>query len=227
MTKKNVPATTPSLDDAVKEINSIYNKAQIQCAIEIGKYLLAEFFDNDINKALSKNPDKEISLRTISEHDSINIDYPNLSKMVRIADQEKEIADSCDGFAELTYSHKSELIKIKDSNKKIRLAIDCIKFKWSVRKLAEKVKAAKKPKKDSDKSKQSIAAANEFIKIINKAMKVPVIKVTNEDKGLLDELKQKKKDELLQKTKEMKKRFESMNAECEKLITKLEATKAN
>ncbi len=53
------------IDHAVRFINEKYNENAYKMAIEIGAYVLKNFFDDDIALAASKNPKKPASFRAL------------------------------------------------------------------------------------------------------------------------------------------------------------------
>lgn len=132
------------IDAAVNEINEIATKTVYKGAEEIGEYLLINFFNNKIELALSKNPKKQIvSYRKLCERPDLLVNPGRLSEMVRVAAQERFFKDKQFNSGELSYTHKAELIKIKDDIKKLEIAKEVISNSLSTRELAEKVKLAK------------------------------------------------------------------------------------
>jgi hypothetical protein len=112
-------------------------------AIEVGNYILKEIFNDDIEEARSKNPHKDKSYRKLQDHPDLKIHYSHLNQMVGVAIQERYFLKNLakENFENhLTYSHRIELLKVKESKNKIDLVNECVENKYSVRELREKVK---------------------------------------------------------------------------------------
>ncbi len=109
------------IDDAVQFINEKANEMVYKGSIEIGDYILDNFFNNDIRTASSKSPIKNKSYRALCEHDALSVPVSTLSVAVRVSAQERLFNEKKMDVSKLTYTHKAELIKIKDGKTKIKL----------------------------------------------------------------------------------------------------------
>ena len=131
----------------VKKINNMVEGSLLKTVIKVGKYVLEHFFDNDIQNAMSKNPNKPTSFRKLQDHKDLKIPYSTLSQMVRVAAQDeyliKKLGDS--NLKELTYSHRIELLRI-DNEDKIPMAEKCITESLSVRSLRDEIKGSRSRK---------------------------------------------------------------------------------
>jgi len=108
------------IDEAVNFINQQAN-APARSLLEIGKYLLETFFDNDPKKVQDRAPRKGVSLRKLAEHPDIYMSYRNLSNAVRLALQE-DVFKSVK-YKDLTDSHKLLLFSVDGATNKEKLKI--------------------------------------------------------------------------------------------------------
>lgn len=121
------------IDDAVKFINKQAN-APAKSLLDIGKYLLENFFDDDPQNVNNRAPRKGFSLRRLSEHPDIAMNHQTLSNAVKLAVQEDLFKS--DKYKALTESHKLLLFKLGDDDKaKLKFADKVLKENLSVRKL--------------------------------------------------------------------------------------------
>ncbi len=128
------------IDEAVQFINQQAN-APAKSLLDIGKYLLETFFDNDPKKVDDRAPRKGISLRKISDHPDIALNHQALSNAVKLAVQEETFR--ADKYSALTESHKLVLFRLRDKKEKLKFADKVIKENMSVRKLHEVLETAK------------------------------------------------------------------------------------
>jgi len=134
----------PLVEEAVKYINEKANETLYKGSEEIGAYILEKFFDNDIKKATSRNPRKPESYRTLCEHPDLVLRPEALSVMVRVAAQEKFFVDGKLNVKRLSYSHKAELVKLENDDKKLKLVKSIISNPVSVRGLQERISKIRK-----------------------------------------------------------------------------------
>ncbi len=106
------PRDLAALDEAAAFINARIDKSA-EGLIEIGQYLLKRFFDDDLEKFGARAPRKGISLRKLAEHPDILMSYPQLSRSVGLATQERQLA-SVSTLKQLTASHKLMLLAIDE-----------------------------------------------------------------------------------------------------------------
>ncbi len=98
------------LDDGVKFINDQLNKAA-DSMIEIGRYLLKNFFDGDPSKAHDKSGHKGLSLHQLADHPDVMMSFSSLQRAMELASYEKKyFTDSTLG--QLSSSHKILLLRL-------------------------------------------------------------------------------------------------------------------
>jgi len=100
------------VDKAVKLINEKASKTVYKGYLEIGEYLLLNFFNNDIKEASSKNRKKAVSFQELRKRPDLEVHPSSLSRMVRVASQERYFIQRNVNTDGLSYSHKIELIKL-------------------------------------------------------------------------------------------------------------------
>jgi hypothetical protein len=132
------------VDAAVKFINEKANETVYKGSEEIGAYILKKFFENDIQKATSKNPRKPASYRALCTHPDLVLRPEALSVMVRVAAQEKFFGHNKLDAKKLSYSHKAELVKLGNDDKKLKLVKNIISNPVPVRKLQERISKMRK-----------------------------------------------------------------------------------
>ena len=124
-----------ALDDAVKFVNKRVDTFS-SSLIEVGEYLLKNFFDGDIEKAHDRAPRKGISLRKLADHPDINMTYVALSRAVNLAVQEN-LLGSVSTLKQLTPSHRLLLLKVDDLKEKKKYISIIEKNGLSVRRFDE------------------------------------------------------------------------------------------
>jgi hypothetical protein len=150
------------VDEAVAFINSkkaVYDKHVLDAAIEIGDWVLENFFDNDFEEATSRDPKKKRSYAALKKRSDLNIDTPMLSRMVKVTWQKKFFEDegADDALTPLSFSHRAELIRLPFKKVMIETARESNDRELSSRQLkelvTEKLKGIKgTPEKDLVKS---------------------------------------------------------------------------
>jgi hypothetical protein len=135
---------------AVRFINEKANETIYRGSEEIGQYLLHNFFNDDIDLAASRRPNKPASYKALCESEELAVHPATLSVMVRVAAQERFFVANDLEADRLSYSHKAELVKLPDTSGKVRLVNETIEKSLSVRDLAEKIRElrASLPKQD-------------------------------------------------------------------------------
>ena len=135
------------VEAAVSFINAKLEETVYRGSEQIGAYLLDKFFDGDVNRASSRNPKKGTSFRKLCRRDDLLVSPAALSIMVRVAAQEKFFVEKDFDSSSLSYSHKSELVRIPNNDNKIGLAKEAIQAGLPSRALAERVKKLR-PRQD-------------------------------------------------------------------------------
>lgn len=217
------------VDDAVKFINEKANETVYKGSIEIGEYILKEFFDNDIEKAQSKNPTKKVSFNKLCEREDLVVHPNTLAKMVKVVCQEKFFLDEKLDTTTMSYTHKASLVKMPMDMRKITMAKQCIEECWPTRKLDEEIQKAL----DSLKNPQNNSLIRTTQKCIKKIENVIEI-VDSSDFSYkhkeLSNMDENKRDKLLQEIKTLQDKIKMTNLnevsqKCNKLIKALEKIK--
>ncbi len=87
-------AVTDTLtNEVVEEINRIAINTLEKGSLEIGAYVLKRIFNNDLEEALSKAPNKKDSFNSICKHHRLRVDARRLSDWVQAAALRKELED--------------------------------------------------------------------------------------------------------------------------------------
>jgi len=115
-----------NIDEAVTKINDLVGNKLYETAIAVGDYVLKTFFNDDIKKVQSKNPNKLLSFNKLCDRSDLKVHPKHLNQMVHVAAQEKILIAA--KTSELSYSLKVELLKIHDDKLKIKTA-----KKWTTR----------------------------------------------------------------------------------------------
>ena len=135
-----VVAVDPALiDRSVKFINKTIIATSYKGSLEIGEYLLEHFFDNDIEKASSRNPHKPLSFQKLCKRDDLGVHPSTLSRMVKVASQEKYFVQKQTDTKGLTYSNRLEFTKLPNDQKKLKLVEKCIKEEMSFSTLSARI----------------------------------------------------------------------------------------
>jgi hypothetical protein len=132
------------VDEAVAFINdkkAVYDKHVLDAAIEIGDWVLENFFNNDLEEATSRDPKKRRSYAALKKRSDLEIDTPMLSRMVKVAWQKRffEEEGSEDVLTPLSFSHRVELIRLPFQKVMIDTARECNDRELSSRKLKQLV----------------------------------------------------------------------------------------
>lgn len=127
------------LDTAVRWINRKVESTVHFGLLQIGYYLLNNFFDGDIKLALSKNPHKETSFRQLCQRPDLVISSTHLVNSVKLVVQEKQLGRD-PMFQGLPVSHKIALLSVGDHGQKRLLARRAVEERLSVRALTQQVR---------------------------------------------------------------------------------------
>jgi hypothetical protein len=76
------------IDEAVAFINNKVAAHVLRGSLEVGEYVLAKFFNNDIHLAGSRNRYKPVSYRKLCDHPDLSVSRFTLMKMVKTAAQQ-------------------------------------------------------------------------------------------------------------------------------------------
>ena len=124
-----------NVEAAVQFINEKLNEYVYKGSVEIGDYVLKHFYNDSIELATSRNPNKPESYNKLCEDGRLAIDAKQLSVMVRVASQEKFFIKEKIDTTELSYTHKAYLLKVFNKEEKKDLIKKCIDKKLTSREL--------------------------------------------------------------------------------------------
>jgi len=79
----------PVIHKAVEFIRKEVTTSVLASSLEIGYYILKEFFHDSVGEARSRNPEKQISFRKLCDNPYLPLSKSTLSQMVRIAIQDR------------------------------------------------------------------------------------------------------------------------------------------
>lgn len=108
---------------AVQEINAIHSAKGLETARAIGEYVLAKFFNGDLDHAQKKHG-KHMSFTALAEHDDLAVGRSTLWYSVSLLGQLRELPDDIAGS--LPFSHHKLLLTVKDPEKKLELAKEAV-----------------------------------------------------------------------------------------------------
>jgi hypothetical protein len=218
---KKVEELTPEqknmIEKTVKFINEKANEMLYKGSEEIGEYLLKNFFNNDPKLASSKNPHKPVSYRELCKREDLALHPITLGTMVRVAAQERYFKDNKVDTSKLTYTHKAQLVKMEDDNKKIALINDAIKNKLSTREFAKKIAAARKLLLGGE--EESIVEITDYIFDLREMIEDSFVNRISVDKEKLSKQSTKKRNKLRDTVIDVKDELEEQIKKIAKLCS--------
>lgn len=154
MTEIMAPAepSDEQIEDAVAFINQRANEAQ-RNLLEIGRYVLDNFFGGSLEEAVSKNPTKDVSFQRLADHPALLINRTTLSRAVGLYIQQQQILAVDRGHAALldrvSPTHQQAILPVKELDTKVRLLRETVKQGLSTRGLRKVVEAERRKVKSS------------------------------------------------------------------------------
>jgi hypothetical protein len=213
---KAVAVDTALIDKSVEFINNTIVKTFYKGSLEIGKYLLKHFFNDDITLASSKNPNKPVSYQALCKRADLEVDRSTISRMVRVAAQERFFKEENVKVEGLSYSHMIEFIKLPNNKKKIQLVKKCIEKKMSCKQLSENVLAIRK------KTKTVIEPSPlKLISGVDKLIEKTQIADLLSKPEKLENMTTKDRTQLLERTNDLYEKMKTITEECNTLIQTL------
>jgi hypothetical protein len=131
------------LDTVVGHINDLAIKTVERGALEIGEYVLDAVFKGSLDKALSKNPNKSQSLQDVCNHQKLMVNRRTLGGWVRAANLKRTLVSREVDCSNLTLSHFTALLQVKDEATRDDLAAKANDGRWCVHKLSVEVDMTK------------------------------------------------------------------------------------
>jgi hypothetical protein len=128
-----------NIEAAVKFINDKYENNTTEMALEIGGYVFENFYESDPEAVSSKDPKKKTSFNKMCKHPEMGMERSQLNRMVNAFIQEGNLKEGGVDCDKLKYSHRVELLKIKDGEAKIVMAKKCIDESLSIRELRDEM----------------------------------------------------------------------------------------
>lgn len=215
------------IDEAVEFINETATKTIYKGSIEIGEYILKHFFEDDIKLASSKNPKKQASFNKLCEREDLTLHPNSLALMVRVASQERFLAEKKVDTSELTYTHKASFVKLDNGQKKINLIRKCLDEKWTTRKLDDEIKEKLKGLPPTNKP-SLLLTTKKYITKVDGVLKTVGDTDLKVDVDALLTMSDKKRQDLKKYVKELKKKVEDtatksekISADCDGLLGKI------
>jgi hypothetical protein len=141
--KKDVPNES-LITKAVQDISDILGRTVKSAQVEVGEYILREFYEDDIELYRSKNPTKDVSLNALLEKcDTFELPVKKtfLQNSISVACVIKELGKGNNEFLSLPPSHKVALLPVEDQERLKVLSKRAAEEKMTVRQLREEVKA--------------------------------------------------------------------------------------
>jgi hypothetical protein len=210
------------VNDAVNFINEKANETLYRGSEEIGAYLLAKFFDNDIAVASSRNPHKSASYTALCKRQDLSVHPATLSLMVRVAAQEVFFKEKKFDSAGLSYTHKAELVKLPNTAVKLRLAKKALKSTFTSRLLSEEVKKTRE--KSGAKGKVIVSVIEKYmtdpVRLFEHSRRSDFVADADNLKRIRPGTRQRIKEkalEMVEKTREWGKMYKKLAKELEKL----------
>jgi len=210
-----VVAVDPALiDRSVKFINKTIIATSYKGSLEIGEYLLEHFFDNDIEKASSRNPHKPLSFQKLCKRDDLGVHPSTLSRMVKVASQEKYFVQEKTDTKGLTYSNRLEFTKLPNDKKKLKLVEKCIKEEMSFSTLSARI---------SKKSKGVTPLPPlKLISNVDKLFEGTQLPALLSTPDKLERLRSTTRTQMKEKANTLLNKMETLKNDCNSLITTLD-----
>lgn len=209
------------IDQSVAYINNKANETLYKGAIEIGSYLLKHFFNDDIELATSKNPRKPKSFKALCRHKHLAVPYTTLTIMVRVAAQERFFKKFHVDTDKLSYTHKSDLVKLENTPEKLDIANRCILQNLSTRELSALIAEKRRhliEKKKGGQKESPFANIATIEQLLNKSLKSDLVTDIDKLRAMHDHTRQ----DLKNKTAQLLESIVETTRECRKLIKNLE-----
>jgi hypothetical protein len=116
--------------------------------IEVGQYIVDEFFGGSAKEALTNNAHKSFSLRKLSKMEGITMSYDRIQRCVRLVDQQQQMGTDASMLDSLSPTHQIALLSVEKVEDKVRIAKLAVEKGMSVSTLKEAIKAEKSQNTD-------------------------------------------------------------------------------
>ena len=206
------------VDKSIKFINEKANETLYKGSIEIGEYLLKNYYDDSIEEVSSRNPKKPKSYRMLCSSSELVVPAGTLSVMVRVAGQERWFKNDGINTKGLSYTHKAELIKLKNDNPvKKSLINKCIKESLSTRELSELVVKERKGL-----VKDWKPTPVKYFTYVDRVLKNSDLPGAFIDSDRLLKMKPEVRHGLREKTEALSEELNNMQKKCKTLLKKID-----
>ena len=136
-----IPEETTQVGDTIAFINTTISVKALEAALLIGDHILKNYFNDDIDAALSQNSYKPISFNSLCEHPDLRVSRNKLISMVKVAAQERFFMSMDINIAGLSYTHRLKLTWLPNDENKINITRECINRNLTVKQLDYRVRA--------------------------------------------------------------------------------------
>lgn len=206
------------VDKAYEDLSQIFSNHLENAMQEAGKYLIKEFYDDNIELAREKKSPKDESLNQLIKRlqnrsaasPSKSWIYQSIGLVIQEHDMEEE-KDIFQTFGKIYLSHKLSLLPITDMDKKKELISAIVDEGLSVRDLEER---KKKHQTISERKNSLISLLNDPEKIVGDSAK-DILNLDALKKEPLNKLN-KYKEKTTAKCEELKLRLEELQEEIKK-----------
>ena len=205
------------IDRSVEFINAIVVKTMYKGSLEIGEYLLINFFNDDIKLASSKNRKKAVSFQQLCKRPDLGVHPSTLSRMVRVASQERYFLQNKASTDDLSYSHRIEFTKLDNDEKKLRLVEKCIQEKMSCRGVA-KIVFETRQKKKSEKEPSPLKLISSVDRLIE-GTQIPEL-LSKPEK--LESMRPKTRNKIRERASDLLEKMSTITKGCNSLIKTLD-----
>jgi len=203
---------------SIRFINEKANETLYKGSIEIGEYILKNFFDDSMNQASSRNPRKSKSYRMLCQSSELVVQAGTLSIMVRVAGQERWFKKDDVNTESLSYTHKAELIKLEDDNPvKKELIKQCIEESLSSRELSDLVRAERKGL-----AKEWKPTPLKYFAYIDRVLKNAELPGAFDDVDRLLKMKPEIRNDLRERTEKFSEELKRVQSKCKSLLKNLD-----
>lgn len=157
--------------ESVKHIRKVLAETVFKGAVEIGNYLFEQFFDSDIERVRSHNPQKNASFRSLSEMcgtPELPVSKSWLSNAVGVAVMCKALPGET-SYKQLPPSHQTVLLPLREPKRVEEVAERAVKKELSVRALREVVQKEVAKRKTEGRGRPSKSI---IVKTLDRSLKL-------------------------------------------------------
>ena len=133
------------VSEAVQKINQIHENGALETARAMGEYLLATFFDGDLDGFRAKEK-KHASFRALAEQEALTVGHSALWYSVAVLGQLRQLP--AEVGAALPMSHHRLLLPVKDVKTKVKLANQALKSGLSKRAFEQLIREIREEEND-------------------------------------------------------------------------------